>query len=808
MGGVVFIENDKMIAPTPPPCQEFVVIPRSTTPRIGFIALGALSILVSTSLAQFTQEQRDFWAFRKPELPKTPAVEDRAWVQSPIDAFILAKLEERGLRPAAAAERQALIRRATFDLLGLPPTPEEVSAFLADDQPDAFARVVDRLLASPHYGERWGRHWLDVARYSDSNGMDENLAQTNAWRYRDYVISSFNHDLPYDRFVREQIAGDLLPAEADEGRNRQRWIATGFLALGPKMLAEDDPVKMEMDIIDEQVDTIGRAFMGLTLGCARCHDHKFDPITMADYYALAGIFKSTRTMENFRVVAQWYERPLATAAEIANRDGHRRKIEEKKAAIRDAVQAARRALQEEAREKLPEYLAAAREINHRNELLRDSKRQTGEALVPGNIELLARERKLNPQFLKQWAGVLRKSSRPLPMEDILALSDHPDGPFAVRDSIDEFFPREVQDELKQRRAEQAALEKSLPVLPEAMGATEGQATNLRIHLRGNHLTQDREAPRGFPSILISQDAPPLAIENKQSGRLQLADWLTRPDHPLTARVLVNRLWRHHFGMGLVRSPDNFGKLGDLPIHRELLDWLAVRFTEEGWSIKTMQRIIMLSSTYQMSCEPSEKAVLADPDNRLHWRMPHQRLEAEAIRDALLQTGGQLDPTMGGSLMVAANRAYVTSTANQNYERYDSNRRSVYLPVIRSALYDFFQAFDFPDPSTPNGDRATTTVAPQALFMLNSKLVEQQSRRLAEALIGQPGLDDAGRVTLAYRRAYGRGPTQAELARSLQFIHRLVGAAISEGGGPEESKLRAWQGLGRALFSASEFITLD
>jgi cytochrome c553 len=652
----------------------------------------------------FTAEQRNFWAFQTPVRPPVPAVRDRSWPRSPLDAFILAKLEEKGLRPAPPADRRTLIRRATFDLLGLLPSPEEVDAFLADGSPDALAHVVDRLLASPQYGERWGRHWLDVARYADSNGMDENLAQANAYRYRDYVVNALNRDTGYDRFVREQLAGDLLPALDPAGKAgaEPRLVATGFLALGPKMLAEDDPVKMEMDIIDEQLETVGRAFLGLTLGCARCHDHKFDPIPTADYYALAGIFKSTKTMENFRVVARWYERSLASEEETEAHTIQRKRIDEKKAEIDKLTKA--------------------------------------------------------------------KDQKP--------------------------------EELKRLREELALLEKSLPALPGAMGVTEGTVTNLRVHLRGNHLTLGREVPRQFPRILAGERQTP--VDGKQSGRLQLAEWLTHPDHPLTARVLVNRVWHWHFGAGLVRSPDNFGKLGDRPVNQPLLDWLAVRFVEEGWSLKRLHREIMLSSTYQMSSTYDEKTALADPDNRLHWHWQRRRLEAEALRDAILAVSGGLDLKMGGSLFQGANRAYVPGYPNCSYDRYDFNRRSIYLPVIRSDLYNVFQAFDFADPSTSNGERAVTTVAPQALFLMNSKLVAEQARRLAGRLLGRQELDDAGRVRLAHALAYARTATEPETTRALAFLQRAEATLRSQKVDEHERRLRAWQSLCRVLLAASEF----
>ena len=502
-----------------------------------------------------------FWAFQAPRDPAPPEVQAVDWPCSPLDRFILAALERKGLAPASPADKRTLIRRATFDLTGLPPTPEEVDVVPRRRlvrRPSQ--RVVDRLLASPRYGERWGRHWLDLARYADSNGMDENVAYANAFRYRDYVIHAFNADKPYDQFVKEQIAGDLLARTGDDRLNHERLTATGFLVIGPKMLAEDDPVKMEMDIIDEQVDTVGRVFMGLTIGCARCHDHKFDPIPTADYYALAGIFKSTRSMQNHKVVAMWNERPLGTEAQRAAFEVHEREVNRRTAEIKARVDEAKAALTRNGR----------------------------------------------------------------------ALSENPEAD----------FPPETVDELRRLRKDLAEFEKKAPPLRKVMSVEEQAITNLRVHIRGNHLTLGEEVPRRFPRILAGADQTP--IDASRSGRLELASWLAQPDHPLTARVMVNRIWLWHFGDGLVRSPDNFGRLGDRPVHPELLDWLAHRFVESGWSIKAMHRLIMLSSTYQMSTRYDSQAALVDPENRLHWRMSRRRLEAEAIRDAILAVSGELD----------------------------------------------------------------------------------------------------------------------------------------------------------------------
>jgi Protein of unknown function (DUF1553)/Protein of unknown function (DUF1549) len=838
-------------------------------------------------------QQQPFWSFRPPLDVPLPTVKHVDWPRSPIDVYILSKLELNGLEPARAADKRSLIRRATFDLIGLPPTADEIHAFLADDSVDAFARVVDRLLASPHYGERWGRHWLDVARYADSNGMDENLAYANAFRYRDYVVAAFNQDKPYSRFVQEQLAGDLIPFSGDSSatlgsrtRAPESLIATGFLTLGPKMLAEDDPVKMEMDIIDEQIDTIGRTFLGLTLGCARCHDHKFDPLRMEDYYALAGIFKSTGTMDNFKVVARWHERALGTDAELEQQEAMQREIATRKSEIARVTTEANETLLRAARRRVADYLIAARDASEYDALQRDLKsfpHLDKLALIPRDLlgrlatfpprpaEQLAVHRDLNPDIVRQWSRYLQETkgypssvfsawhaltavssdaadgplfaelkgtaiqalaaryqelfdqadeaweelkSRPdgkdakeLPDTTTEALRKvlyDPKGPFALPAEPERFYSPVAAGELKRLRDELATLEKSFTPLPEAMAVHEGTPQDSQVHLRGSHLTLGDQVPRGFPRVIARDQTP---IDEKQSGRLQLADWLTRPDHPLTSRVMVNRIWRWHFGEGLVRSTDNFGKLGDHPSHPELLDWLARRFIESGWSMKSMHRLIMLSATYQMRTAYSEQAAQLDPDNRLLWRMNRRRLEAECIRDAILATSGQLDTTIGGSLLDGANRTYVKGYPNSIYDKYDFNRRSVYLPVLRSMVYDVFQAFDFADPSTPNGERASTTVAPQALFALNSKLMGEQSRWMAMTLLADSG-SDRKRIELAYERALGRLPTDTEATRSLDFIDRYEAALRSRSGDSSDTRLLAWQALCRTILASSEFIYVD
>jgi hypothetical protein len=675
---------------------------------------------------------RDFWSFQPPRDPSVPAVKESNWPRSPLDSFILAELERSDLAPAPAADKPTLLRRATYDLTGLPPTPDEIDAFLADGSPNAFATVVDRLLDSPHYGPRWGRHWLDVARYADSNGMDENVALGNAWRYRDYVVAAFNHDKPYDKFLQEQIAGDLLSPINDAAVKHERLIATGFLAIGPKVLAEVDEKKMEMDIVDEQLDTFGRAILGLTLGCARCHDHKFDPIPTADYYALAGIFKSTRTMDNFTKVARWHENPIPLPQDLALQGAHQQRVAEQKQAIERLVATA------------GEQLKAAAD-SATTQSTTDAQREAR-------------------------------------------------------------FSDETKAQLKQMREALAALEKQAPEMPSAMGVSEGEIADTAICLRGNHLTLGPVAPRRFPRALAGDSQPPL--DPKQSGRLQLAQWLVRPEHPLTSRVMVNRLWRWHFGQGLVRSTDNFGRLGEPPSHPELLDWLASRFVDGRWSIKAMHRLMMLSATYQMSSAYNERAATADPDNRLHWRSDARRLEAEEIRDSLLAVGGLLDRSMGGPVLPVKNREYLFDHTSKDLTRYDSRRRSIFLPVIRNHLYDVFQLFDTTDGAVPDGNRVTTTVAPQALFMMNSELVAEASKSLAEDLLARAAIDDSARIGRLYLMAYARRPSEAEVRRaqaSLTSLERLFAAHSAD---TTESRHRAWASLCQIILAASEFIYVN
>jgi len=672
-------------------------------------------------------EGRTFWSFQPMAKPVPPIVKKAAWVQSPIDAFILAKLEEKRLKPAAPADKRALLRRATFDLTGLPPQPAEIEAFLADRSSAAFAKVVDRLLASPQYGERWGRHWLDVARYADSNGLDENVAFGNAWRYRDYVINAFNHDKPYDQFVMEQIAGDLLPKTDEVAVQHERLTALGFLSMGPKLLAEADKVKLEMDMIDEQIETMGRAFLGSTLGCARCHDHKFDPVTTEDYYALAAIFKSTHTMDDWKTLAKWHEPVVALPEDYRAKEAYEQKIAAHKLSLTNFITEANKVL-----------------------------------LVTLNTNAL------------------------------------PKAP-------EKMYPTNTVAELTKLRADLKKLEADMPELPSTMGVMDGTniVKTLPVHIRGSHLALGKPVPRGVPQVMTISTRP--QFNEYQSGRLELASWLTEPEHPLTARVMVNRIWRWHFGQGLVTSTDNFGVLGDHPSHPELLDWLARRFIAEGWSVKAMHRLMMLSSTYQMEANALQGNSHADAENRLLAHFPLRRLEAEEIRDALLAVAGSLDLTMGGKTIPLKNREFVFNHTSKDATTYDSPRRAVYLPIIRNHLYDLFEQFDYPDPAVPNGNRSATVVAPQALLMMNSELVSKSATQFAEQLLADESASAVKRLEAAYVKAYGRLPSAVERKRAERFLSEFL---VGTGKDQAAARLAAWTTLCQTLLAANEFIYLN
>ncbi len=954
-----------------------------------------------------TTAAKTYWAFVPPTAPAIPAVAHQEWVRSPIDAFILSNLEAKGLTPVPPAGQRTLIRRATYDLVGLPPTPAEITNFLADNSPEAFAKVIDRLLASPRYGERWGRHWLDVARYADSNGLDENLVYKNAYRYRDYVIAAFNKDKPYNQFLTEQLAGDLLPESTDLNTMYERWTATGFLTLGAKMLAEDDPKKMEMDIVDEQLDTTMRAFNGLTVGCARCHDHKFDPIPTADYYSLAGIFKSSKTMENFKVVAKWHEYVLVPKADRDRLTAHEATIESKRKEIGELVKKENDALANVAMTRVGAYLLAAAHVQ-RDEQIQVAPLETGgisrdagsfdngnvprklekkksntekdakgphfaeykiDASAAGQyqVDLLEQEKGagtadlwvngvwmkrgadpvqnreaspesggwsylaivplrqgpnvirlehatrfpyfekllispnslstipltavqiatqygVNPSFLEQLVDYMKRSNGATastlyaweilgthapraawasPVAKLLegvtgagalaakyellfqqALKEGKTstdpaikalyefltekfGPFRAPNNARRYYAAPVREQVTVMEAEAKRLEETTPDFPKAMGVIDGEIADTSIHTRGSHWTLGAPVPRRFLRIISGDHQTPIGPQ--ESGRLQLAQWMTQPGHPLTSRVMANRIWRWHFGKGIVPSVDNFGRLGERPTNQPLLDWLAVEFVKQGWSIKAMHRQIMLSNVYRLGTGLDAHSTEVDAENTLLWRANRRRLEGEEIRDGIMSASGGLTFDMGGSILTYKDRQYVANTSKGSEVDYDRPIRSAYVPVLRSSLYEVFQAFDLPDPTSPNGDRDSTVVAPQALFMMNSSVMLNHSKKMAESLLQQTNLDDQARIRHAYERALGRPPSSQEIDQGLTFIARMEQEwshtppspptsqpqrtpAVREGMLPSpnigQSKLNAWQSYCKSLLASNEFIYLN
>jgi hypothetical protein len=670
------------------------------------------------------EKGRQFWAFQLPRKTAPPAVKKADWPHGDIDRFLLAALESKGLAPVGDADRHTLIRRVTFDLIGLPPTPVEAEEFVSDASPEAFAKVVDRLLNSPRYGERWGRHWLDVARYAESSGKQVNFNYPHAWRYRNWVIAAFNADKPYDRFVNEQVAGDLLPAK-DARQQAEQLIATGLLAIGPKPHNERNALQFGMDVVDEQIDTVSQAFLGLTVACARCHDHKFDPIPMRDYYALAGIFRSTATY-------------YGTVSFIQNANPSELFL-----------------LPGEAGQPPGTPPLSAGEVAGMKKQLADLEKQREE---------LVKARKLRGTregiFLQFRMAVLGAR-----------LASHED------DGTPKRLAMGVRDRVLVR--------------------------NSPVYQRGEIDKPGEVVPRGFVQV-VSRDPPRV---RQGSGRLELAKWLTSRDNPLTARVMVNRVWLHLFGRGLVASPDNFGASGRRPSHPELLDYLAVSFQDNGWSLKKLIRQIVLSRAYQLASTHDDNNHEADPENTLVWRMRKRRLEAEPLRDDMLAISGQLNLRPPGSVVARFGEGLSQAMMRAGPVDGRLNCRSVYLPVIRDQHLDSMALFDFADASLVSGERATTTVPSQALYLLNNPFVIRQAEAAA-ARLRNDAKTDAKRIRLAYQRFLGRPATAQETRTAQEFLVSYPKVLESDGVGPARRQTMTWSAFCQALFASAEFQYLN
>jgi hypothetical protein len=678
----------------------------------------AALIFVLLPATLFAEPPRD-WAFKPVSKPSVPLIQ-KSEVRTPIDAFLLAELKKRGLNFAPEADRATFIRRVTFDLIGLPPTPAEIDAFVNDGSPGAFATVVDRLLASPQYGERQALWWLDLARYAESDGFKADDPRPSAWRYRDYVIRSFNSDKPYNRFVKEQLAGDeIAPGDADA------LIATGFLRHPPEEFNAVNLEQRRQEILNDITDTTAAAFLGVTLGCARCHDHKFDPIKQTDYYRLQAFF------------AAWWpvDQPIGSAEERRKAEEARKKWEGETAELRAKI--------------------AELEKPYR---------------VPA-------EKKERQRFIKEYTDLIDiPFEQRDPGQKQIAMMVEKQVYNRSRD-VSGSMKGAVKDQWTAMKKQMAGFDRDRPPqLPTVMACTDvgAVAPPTRLLHRGDWRKPEGVIKPGFLSAIDDREATnPVSTSGTTGRRTILADWIASPKNPLTARVLVNRIWQSHFGRGIAGTPSDLGAQGERPTHPELLDWLARAFVENGWSIKKLHREIVLSSAYRQSSLASAEATAADPENHLLSRMPRRRLEGEALRDALLSVSGRLNPSAGGPSVYPELPDEMKAGAKWRVSASEAerNRRSVYVAVKRNLRYPLLAAFDAPDATETCGRRFVTTTAPQALMLLNDRLVQDLAKQFAARVMHEAGDDPDAIVTHAFRLALGRAPDETERAAMRRFLER-------------------------------------
>ena len=827
--------------------ESFEMPPEGQLPRetiedfVKWIEMGAPDPRTGTAPVRSSEIDleagRQHWSFRPVSMPEVPTLKDNEWPLADIDRFVLAQIESAGLSPGKDADKLTLLRRVTFDLTGLPPTLEEQDAFLADDRTDALDRVVDRLLDSPAFGERWGRHWLDVARFSESTGGGRSLLFGDAWRYRDYVIESFNTDTPYDRFVIEQVAGDLLPYDSPQAGERQ-LTATAFLMLGPHNYENQDKEQLRMDVIDEQIDVLGRAFLGMTLGCGRCHDHKFDPIPTKDYYALAGIFRSTNMLVDGNV-SGWTKRPVPLSAkEQQQLAQHEARLSElttrfkKRNAELDGIE-----------KRLPVVLIDDDDAKLKGDWTestsvegfsgdgyRHASGGMAEAVYRLDIEVPSRfevgisytpHANRSPNALVKIDHTKGTSSHRIDQRKSEQLDGmwHSLGEFSFEESVvvtistegtqgaviaDGVQLRKLDSEnsaeLEELQARKKILTQEIKKLqqtltehkqstpePETVMAVEEapEPEDYFVCIRGNHQNLGEAVPRGALSVM--PDGGQLEIPPQASGRLELARWIASSENPLTARVMVNRIWHHLFGVGIVRTVDNFGIPGEAPSHPVLLDYLASRFMDSGWSVKDLIRELVLSRTYQLSSASSRSSASADPENRLLSHQNRRRLDAEALYDSILMLSGTLDLSAGGDTVREGTRS------EYGYA-FEDRLRAVYLPVFRNRLHDLMTVFDFPDPNLSTGRRNLSTLSTQALFLLNSPFIIQQARTAADQLL-EDDRDVNQRIDRLFLQALSRLPTPDERNMAKNFVQ--------DGDDPE-----AWAGFVQMIVASIDFRYLN
>ena len=708
---------------------------------------------------------RDYWAFKLPV--QAPVPNASAAYKNPIDQFLEKVRREKGLKTAPKADRLTLLRRAYLDLIGLPPTAAETAEFLADNSSDAWPRLIDKLLASPHYGERWGRHWLDVARYADSSGYEDDHDRPNVWRYRDYVIKSFNDDKPYDQFILEQLAGDEM-----DNKTNETYIATNFLRAGPRVEArEKDNPQYRYDYLDDVIATVGKGMMGLTMQCSRCHNHKFDPIMQKDYYAMQASF--------WGYVETTY--PLAPKEDVAAYNKKVSEIDKAQAPLRAQIRKIeapyRQKLMLEAIKKdFPEMVqkAVAKPESERTEgekLLADQVLKSAIFQLPVDQTMTPEELAQKKELNKQIQALEKQRPKPLPQADIVTDGDY------------RFQPRAAGDEALPGKAGAKDAEIEGSYLHTGPGKYQVPPSYLLI--RGDMNSHGAPMKPGFLTV-ATYGNPPTEIERPNghtSGRrLAFAKWLGSPENPLTARVMVNRIWSHHFGKGIVATLDNLGKMGDAPTHPELLDWLAVEFRKQGWSVKQMHRLMMTSEAYQMASKfNDETSAAADPNDDYLWRYRIQRLDAEVVRDSIMSAAGTIDLTMGGppifphvpqELLDAVSHSRIHGIYNNQDDGPAVWRRSVYVYMKRNLPFPMMQAFDLPDLNVSYGARLISTVPTQALTLMNNEFVARQAKLFADRIKETAGPDPARQVDTAYRLALTRPATEKEVSLGVEMIKTL------------------------------------
>jgi hypothetical protein len=712
-----------------------------------FVLAGTWTLFAADAKQQkeFTPQQKRWWAFQKVVNPPVPAVANKAWVRNPVDSFILAKLEEKGIAPSREADKATLLRRLSLDLIGLPPTPEELQAFLSDASTNAYEKQVERLLASPRYGERWGRHWLDLARYADSNGFKADETRPHVWRYRDYVIKSFNQDKPYDRFVREQIAGDeMFPGDLDAK------VAVGFNRHFPDESNAANIMQRRQELLNDITDTVGATFLGMTVGCARCHDHKFDPILHKDYYRLSAFFANTR-------------------------------------------------LEDDAVLYTPEQQRSWQEKNALWEAKTETIRAEMKQLLKAPTQAMYAERLSRfPEDIQEIIGMKPEQRSPYQWHMYLKAKDQ------IEFTDDEMAKKLKGDAAKRYKALELQLAAFNDIKPEtrpiAQTLTDWQGAPPTTHVLtgGNYVAPQYEVQPGFLTILDPSDAK----INGNRRRTALAEWLTNKDNPLTARVMVNRIWHHHFGRGIAGTPSDFGVMGERPTHKELLDYLASTFVEKNWSIKEMHRMMVTSAAYRQDSGFNEVAAKVDPENKYLWRFQRRRLEGESVRDSMLAVSGALNEKMGGPGVFPPLPPGLSTRGGwkSNEDPSESNRRSVYIFVRRNTRYPMLEAFDMPDTHESCARRAQTTTASQSLELLNSEVVLGWSRDFAARVSNDSGLSEDAQIDRAFKLAYARPASASERKISHDFLtrqERITG-----------SKQQALSDFCHMLFNSNEFLYLN